>query len=252
MTADWAKLPVRRARQDQQPHRQRGPGRQPRRVRHQLQAAGHDRVGVTPRRYRVAPRTDGVFRTRGRAVAFRAWSTTRQSGERAGSYPSARGAPRRTRAIPRPARRAAPRWRSMPATDASLPGLTAIDTAAIVRAKEPIRSRATACCRGSAATTATTRRSRGDAGRPGAARRRGSPRDAPARTRGGGRQPPGRGRRHRRRRGRRRPAMLVTAPVGGRRPTSRDAERCRRSLPGRRADRADRRPIRPTTRARPA
>ena len=39
--------PVRRPRQDQQPHRQRGPGRQPGRVRHQLQAAGHDRMGVS-------------------------------------------------------------------------------------------------------------------------------------------------------------------------------------------------------------
>ena len=46
MTADWAKLPVRRPRQDLVAHRQRGPGRQPRRLRHQLEAARHHRVGV--------------------------------------------------------------------------------------------------------------------------------------------------------------------------------------------------------------
>ena len=39
--------PVRRPRQDLVAHRQRGPGRQPRRLRHQLQAAGDHRVGVT-------------------------------------------------------------------------------------------------------------------------------------------------------------------------------------------------------------
>ena len=55
MTADWAKLPVRRAGEDQQPDRQRGPGRQPRRVRHLVQAARDDRVGVTPLRV-PAPR----------------------------------------------------------------------------------------------------------------------------------------------------------------------------------------------------
>ena len=49
MTADWAKLPVRRARQDLVPDRQRGPRREPGRVRHQLEAARHDRVGVTAR-----------------------------------------------------------------------------------------------------------------------------------------------------------------------------------------------------------
>ena len=48
MTADWAKLPVRRAGQDLVADRQRGPRRQPGRLRHQLQAAGDDRVGVTP------------------------------------------------------------------------------------------------------------------------------------------------------------------------------------------------------------
>ena len=47
MTADWAKLPVRRARQDLVADRQRGPGRQPGRLRHQLQAAGDDRMGVS-------------------------------------------------------------------------------------------------------------------------------------------------------------------------------------------------------------
>ena len=38
--------PVRRAGQDLVPHRQRGAGRQPGRLRHQLQAAGHDRMGM--------------------------------------------------------------------------------------------------------------------------------------------------------------------------------------------------------------
>ena len=38
---------VRRAGQDQQPDRERGPGREPGRLRHQQQAAGDDRVGVT-------------------------------------------------------------------------------------------------------------------------------------------------------------------------------------------------------------
>ena len=47
MTADWAKLPVRRPGQDLAPHRQRGPGRQPGRLRHQLQAAGDHRMGVS-------------------------------------------------------------------------------------------------------------------------------------------------------------------------------------------------------------
>ena len=47
MTADWAKLPYDVLGQDLVAHRQRGPGRQPRRLRHQLQAAGDHRVGVT-------------------------------------------------------------------------------------------------------------------------------------------------------------------------------------------------------------
>ena len=47
MTADWARLPYEAAGQDQQPHRQRGARRQPGRLRHQLEAARHHRVGVT-------------------------------------------------------------------------------------------------------------------------------------------------------------------------------------------------------------
>ena len=47
MTADWAKLPYDVLGKISQPHRQRGPGRQPRRLRHQQQAARHHRVGVT-------------------------------------------------------------------------------------------------------------------------------------------------------------------------------------------------------------
>ena len=38
---------LRRAGQDLQPHRQRGPGRQPRGVRHHQQTPGHHRVGMT-------------------------------------------------------------------------------------------------------------------------------------------------------------------------------------------------------------
>ena len=48
MTADWAKLPYDVLGQDLVADRERGPGRQPRRVRHQQQAARHDRVGVRP------------------------------------------------------------------------------------------------------------------------------------------------------------------------------------------------------------
>ena len=43
------KAPVRRPGQDLQPHRQRGPGRQSGRLRHQLQAAGDDRMGMSAR-----------------------------------------------------------------------------------------------------------------------------------------------------------------------------------------------------------
>ena len=46
MTADWAKLPYDVLGKISSPHRQRGARRQPRRLRHQQQAAGHDRVGV--------------------------------------------------------------------------------------------------------------------------------------------------------------------------------------------------------------
>ena len=49
MTADWARLPVRRAGPDLDPDHQRGQGRQPRRLRHLLQAAEHHRVGVSAR-----------------------------------------------------------------------------------------------------------------------------------------------------------------------------------------------------------
>ena len=47
MTADWAKLPYDVLGKISPPHRQRGPRRQPGRLRHQLQAARHDRVGVS-------------------------------------------------------------------------------------------------------------------------------------------------------------------------------------------------------------
>ena len=46
MTADWAKLPYDVLGKISVPDRQRGPGRQPGRLRHQFEAAGHDRMGV--------------------------------------------------------------------------------------------------------------------------------------------------------------------------------------------------------------
>ena len=46
MTADWAKLPYDVLGKICVPHRQRGPGRQSGRLRHQFEAAGHHRVGV--------------------------------------------------------------------------------------------------------------------------------------------------------------------------------------------------------------
>ena len=56
MTADWARLPHELLARDLVAHRQRGEGHQPGRLRHQLQAAVDDRVGVT-RRTGVGPRT---------------------------------------------------------------------------------------------------------------------------------------------------------------------------------------------------
>ena len=47
MTADWARLPYDLLGTHQQPDHQRGEGHQPGRVRHLVQAAFHDRVGVT-------------------------------------------------------------------------------------------------------------------------------------------------------------------------------------------------------------
>ena len=47
MTADWARLPVRRPRADLDPDHQRGPRDQPGHRRHHVEAAGHHRVGVT-------------------------------------------------------------------------------------------------------------------------------------------------------------------------------------------------------------
>ena len=47
MTADWAKLPYDVLGRISQPHRERGPRRQSRRLRHQLQTPGDDRMGVT-------------------------------------------------------------------------------------------------------------------------------------------------------------------------------------------------------------
>ena len=49
MTADWARLPHDLLARDLVAHRQRGARHQPRRVRHQLEAAVDDRVGVSRR-----------------------------------------------------------------------------------------------------------------------------------------------------------------------------------------------------------
>ena len=46
MTADWARLPARRARRDRLADRARGARREPGRLRHHVEAARHDRVGV--------------------------------------------------------------------------------------------------------------------------------------------------------------------------------------------------------------
>ena len=48
MTADWARLPHDLLGDDLVAHRQRSARHQPRRLRHQLEAAGDDRVGMTP------------------------------------------------------------------------------------------------------------------------------------------------------------------------------------------------------------
>ena len=47
MTADWYRMPHDLLRPHGAPHRERSPRRQPRRLRHLLEAAEHDRVGVT-------------------------------------------------------------------------------------------------------------------------------------------------------------------------------------------------------------
>ena len=47
MTADWARLPYDLLARVSNADRQRGGRRQSRRLRHQQQAAGHDRVGVS-------------------------------------------------------------------------------------------------------------------------------------------------------------------------------------------------------------
>ena len=48
MTADWARLPYELLEADLEPDHQRDPRRQPRRLRRLLEAAGDDRVGMSP------------------------------------------------------------------------------------------------------------------------------------------------------------------------------------------------------------
>ena len=48
MTADWAKLPYDVLGKISSADRQRGLGREPRRLRHLIEAAGDDRVGMIP------------------------------------------------------------------------------------------------------------------------------------------------------------------------------------------------------------
>ena len=46
MTADWARLPADVLDRIAEPRHRRGPGREPGRLRHHVEAPGHDRVGV--------------------------------------------------------------------------------------------------------------------------------------------------------------------------------------------------------------
>ena len=55
MTADWAPLPYELLATHLDPHHQRGPRHQPRGLRHLVQAAGDDRVGVGARRTTMIP-----------------------------------------------------------------------------------------------------------------------------------------------------------------------------------------------------
>ena len=88
MTADWARLPYDLLARVVEPHHQRGEGRQPRGVRHQQQAAGDDRVGVSheaglrppppPHRVQPARRSQPARRAgdRGRAPGMKAMAIT--------------------------------------------------------------------------------------------------------------------------------------------------------------------------------
>ena len=58
MTADWARLPVRPAGADVEPHHQRGRRHQPGRLRHHVEAARHHRVGVSDAQRLTAVRCD--------------------------------------------------------------------------------------------------------------------------------------------------------------------------------------------------
>ena len=132
MTADWAKLPYDVLGKISVADRQRGPGREPGRLRHLVEAARDDRVGVaTP----AGPLTNGVFRGRVRAVAFRPWPTR--------SSPEARRLPSICPWCSAPLQSAD--LERCPSCGATLigdvaasrrcPGVTAVDAAALIRAR---------------------------------------------------------------------------------------------------------------------
>ena len=173
MTADWAKLPYEVLGEDLQPDRQRGPGGQPGRVRHLVQAARHDRVGV--RRTPMSPTSAAAKRRSGETTTC-PWCSARCAIE-AATCPSC-GASLRD------------------AADGDVLGVTQIDPSAV----SPGAARSSH----GGSTVVAHRRRPGRGGRIGgqgrAAASRGSPpRDAQARARGDRRRARGEGRIRRRR-----------------------------------------------------
>ena len=60
MTADWSRLPSRRAGANLHPHRQRGARGQPGGLRYQLETAEHDRVGVAQKLDTTSPSLEDI------------------------------------------------------------------------------------------------------------------------------------------------------------------------------------------------